>query len=212
MAKSFLAAVFAANVKRLLVELGKSQADLASHMEVSPPIVSRMLSGKHPPTQKTQDAVADFLGVEVEDLFVEANSPLAFPVRATAGAGPGKDDIPEGETLDLGRLVKAAKETVVVRGDSMAAVGLHDGDVVMVRGGEKAKSGDIVVAWIHELQGCVVKQLYVKGNRRYLNPRGVDQSEQTVILMTDEDRIEGVCMFSIHPLEADLLTGKPRKL
>ncbi|WP_214275361.1 hypothetical protein, partial [Escherichia coli] len=65
---------------------------------------------------------------------------------------------------------------------------------------------------IQDMQGCVVKQLLVKGKRHFLNPRSGEDETAEVIFMKDNERIEGVCLFSIHPLGIDLLSGTLKKL
>jgi SOS-response transcriptional repressor LexA len=195
MAESFLGKLFAANVRRILELLGWSQGELARRMGVSTGVVSRMLSGSMP-SLPTQQTVAGLLKVDIEDLFADTaeGADLELPVRATAGAGPGRDDPEEyGKTLNLTRLFKGAREVVHVRGDSMVEAGIHDGDIVLVKPKPKYQSKDIVVAWIHDLEGCVVKQLLVKGKNIFLNPRSADDSTATPILLGERDRIEGVC-------------------
>ncbi|MGM0914285.1 MAG: LexA family protein [Pseudomonadota bacterium] len=98
--------------------------------------------------------------------------PLPFPLILTRGGlsgfpSPAQDY--EGRTLDLNeRLVKRAASTffMMVTGDSMEALGIHAGDLLVVDSAIEPRPGHILVASVEgEL---VVKRYELLGNRPYL--------------------------------------------
>ena len=52
---------------------------------------------------------------------------------------------------------------LTVEGDSMTGVGINDGDTVVVQRSDTARSGEIVVAYIHEENKATLKTLRMKG-------------------------------------------------
>jgi DNA polymerase V len=98
--------------------------------------------------------------------------PLPFPLMLTRGGlsgfpSPAQDY--EGRTLDLNeRLVKRAASTffMTVTGDSMEALGIHAGDLLVVDSAIEPRPGHILVASVEgEL---VVKRYELLGKRPYL--------------------------------------------
>ncbi len=61
--------VFIENVESLLKKKGWSKSELARQLEVTLPVVSRMLGGKRAPNAGTMADVATALGVDVCDLL-----------------------------------------------------------------------------------------------------------------------------------------------
>jgi len=53
---------------------------------------------------------------------------------------------------------------LTVDGDSMTGVGINDGDTVVVQKCDTARTGEIVVAYIHEDNKATLKTLRMKGN------------------------------------------------
>lgn len=81
------------------------------------------------------------------------------PVEATA------------EWLNIDEYVRAGSPSVVyirVFGDSMEDVGIHDGDLLVVRRTESARSGEVVIA---DINGeFTIKRLNQEQNHLYLVP------------------------------------------
>ena len=77
-------------------------------------------------------------------------------------AAKGHDD-----TIPVpGFLIPSAGEhyALTVEGDSMTGVGINDGDTVVVQRSDTARSGEIVVAYIHEENKATLKTLRMKGD------------------------------------------------
>jgi transcriptional regulator with XRE-family HTH domain len=59
------------NIRRLLVQRGWNQSDLARHSGVGTDNISRYLRGKYVPNAKHLGKIADALGVQASDLYRE---------------------------------------------------------------------------------------------------------------------------------------------
>lgn len=99
---------------------------------------------------------------------LELPHPLALGRAGLAGfPSPAQDH--EGRTLDLNeRLVKCPSATffMTVTGDSMEALGIHAGDLLVIDSAIEPRPGHILVASVEgEL---VVKRYELIGNRPYL--------------------------------------------
>ena len=67
---------------------------------------------------------------------------------------------------------------LTVEGDSMTGAGIHDGDTVVVQRCETARSGEIVVAYIHEENKATLKTLRMRGDSIALEPENPNYETQ----------------------------------
>ena len=67
---------------------------------------------------------------------------------------------------------------LTVEGDSMTGVGINDGDTVVVEKTDAARSGEIVVAYIHEENKATLKTLRMKGKSIALEAENPDYETQ----------------------------------
>ena len=75
-----------------------------------------------------------------------------------------------------------------ISGDSMVEAGIFDGDTVVIKSGDTADSGDIVVALVDE-QEATLKTLRKQGPQVALEP--ANQGHSTQVLPADRVRIQG---------------------
>lgn len=77
-------------------------------------------------------------------------------------------------------LVPASGEhyALTVEGDSMIRAGINDGDTVVVQRCDTARSGEIVVAYIHEENKATLKTLRMKGESIALEPENENYETQ----------------------------------
>lgn len=68
--------LFAKNLKRVMLEREKSQADIANGIGVSQPTVSSWMTAKKVPRMETIDRLCVFLHCRRSDLMEENNRPL----------------------------------------------------------------------------------------------------------------------------------------
>jgi repressor LexA len=75
-----------------------------------------------------------------------------------------------------------------VAGDSMIEAGIHDGDTVVIRKGEAAENGQVVVALVDENE-VTLKRLRRRGNSIALEP--ANARHETRIFPADRVRVQG---------------------
>ncbi len=83
-----------------------------------------------------------------------------------------------------------------VRGDSMIGAGILEGDLVIVKPTREVRSGDIVVALLHD--EATVKRFIEIGGRRYLKP---ENPKYENIYPQDEWTVQGKVVGVIRQLE-----------
>jgi repressor LexA len=79
-------------------------------------------------------------------------------------------------------------------GDSMDAVGINDGDLVLVKQQNSAENGDKVVALIDE--EATIKEFQRQENAVVLKPRSTNKTHQPIIL-TRNFQVQGVVVMTI---------------
>jgi repressor LexA len=75
-----------------------------------------------------------------------------------------------------------------VAGDSMIDAGIHDGDIVVIKRGETAETGDIVVALVDENE-VTLKRLRRRGASIALEP--ANPAHETRIFGPDQVKVQG---------------------
>ncbi len=125
---------------------------------------------------------------------------IAVPLLGTITAGSPimvEENIEEWINLPSS-LLRSRKDVFLlkVRGDSMTGAGILEGDLVIVRPVREAKSGDIVVALLHD--EATVKRFVQVNGRRYLKP---ENSKYQNIYPDDEWTIQGKVVGVIRELE-----------
>ena len=81
------------------------------------------------------------------------------------------------------------------RGDSMTGAGIDDGDLVLIRKQEEARSGDIVVAYV-EGEGNTLKRYRRYGNTVFLHPENPKYRD----IPLRDCRIQGIAVSVIKQL------------
>lgn len=181
-------AAFAARLKRLRKKAGMTQQELADASKVSIGGIRDLEQKKNGPTVETVKKLATALGVPESVLLDESEQPepprmgrppkqvavvpASICVAGAVSAGPGSVEQFEGEYLDVPGLYEGCV-AYLVRGRSMEAVGIRDGCHIVVRQTPDADPGEIVVAYIDEETGTVVKKLGA-GKKTLLSMPGDD--------------------------------------
>ena len=75
-----------------------------------------------------------------------------------------------------------------VSGDSMIDAGIFDGDTVLIRKGETAENGQIVVALVHDNE-VTLKRLRKRGNTIALEP--ANERHQVQVLPAEQVKVQG---------------------
>lgn len=109
---------------KALAEAGKSQADLARHLGLAPPIINKMVKGSREIKSREADAIRAFLGeaqpsyapahttvtgsemrgaVNVGTLVYRDDLPKDLPILGTVSGGPGGFQMDNGTAIDRAR-------------------------------------------------------------------------------------------------------------
>src|SRR6266699_3802062 len=121
----------------------------------------------------------------------EGGRPVAVPVMGRIAAGTPIEAIQtRSHTISIPPDLLSAGEhfALEVRGDSMIEAGILDGDLVLIRRGEGADTGDIVVALIDE-EEATLKRFRRRGASIALEP--ANTSHEVRILPQNRVKIQG---------------------
>jgi repressor LexA len=121
----------------------------------------------------------------------EGGRPVAVPVMGRIAAGTPIEAIQtRSHTISIPPDLLSAGEhfALEVRGDSMIEAGILDGDLVLIRRGETADTGDIVVALIDE-EEATLKRFRRRGASIALEP--ANSSHEVRILPPSRVKIQG---------------------
>ncbi len=121
----------------------------------------------------------------------EGGRPVAVPVMGRIAAGTPIEAIQtRSHTISIPPDLLSAGEhfALEVRGDSMIEAGILDGDLVLIRRGEGADTGDIVVALIDE-EEATLKRFRRRGASIALEP--ANTSHEVRILPPSRVKIQG---------------------
>ena len=162
-----------------------SRAEIARKTGINPAHVTTTLGGKKGLSVGALTQYSEAVGLKVLSPQTEG-----LPLIGLVAAGSGADD-----PADMGTFIHPhetyAKADCVYRvsGLSMRDVGILDGDILAVRRGDVAHSGDIVVAWVRD-RGMLVKRLKVASDGR--NYLWSEDGTGEPIPLGEEDRIHGI--------------------
>lgn len=180
-----------------------------------PPTVSEMARALK---VKSKNAVAKLLAaLEEKNLLKRDGTARGIKVRDEYGnqvrsgllAVPLLGSVPAGgpliveqhveEWINLPQsLVRSRKDVFLlqVRGDSMTGAGILEGDLVIVKPTREIRSGDIVVALLHD-EATVKRYIEIRG-RKYLKP---ENSKYENIFPQEEWTVQGKVVGVIRQLE-----------
>lgn len=121
----------------------------------------------------------------------------SLPLLGRIAAGHPIEAIPDEETLNLTEFLLGPNRFALrVQGDSMIEAGILDGDTVIIRRGETANDGDIVVALI-DAENATLKRFHRRfGNKIELAPE--NRSLRPLILDDHRVQIQGVLVSQLR--------------
>lgn len=128
-----------------------------------------------------------------------AGSARGIALMGRIAAGKPIEAIEQGETLDLGELLRLRGEgerfMLQVKGDSMIGDGILDGDYVVVERGPSAEDGQTVVALMPD-GSATLKRFYREKGRVRLQPANPTMKP----IYVKEVNIQGVVRGVIRPM------------
>lgn len=167
-----LKATFSSNLNYYIKSANMNTADLAAALSVPFSTVADWVHGRKYPRMDKVQAIADYFGILKSDLTEERSSllPNAVPIdlstyhripilgRISAGLPLYADEHIEGYTLtDLNG--GAEYFGLRVQGDSMNALRINDGDIIIVRRQEEVEQGEVAVVLV-DGEDATVKRFY----------------------------------------------------
>ena len=181
-----LKATFSANLNYYIKHANMNTAGLAAALCVPFSTVSDWVHGRKYPRMDKVQAIADYFGITKSDL-TEERSPLpsgAVPIdlsschripilgRISAGLPLYAEEHVEGYTLtDLNG--GAEYFGLRVQGDSMNALRINDGDIIIVRRQEEVEQGEVAVVLVDE-EDATVKRFYCSDTTVTLMPQSTN--------------------------------------
>ena len=117
---------------------------------------------------------------------------IQLPLYGRIAAGLPIEAIRDAATqieVPLALLGSGEHYALEVAGDSMIDAGILDGDTVIIRRGETAENGQVVVALVDENE-VTLKRLRRRGNSIALEP--ANRAYETRILPTDRVKVQGI--------------------
>lgn len=116
---------------------------------------------------------------------------IALPMFGKIAAGSPIEALrDQGQAVDVPTAMLSGGEhyALEVAGDSMIEAGIMDGDTVVIRRGDAAENGDIVVALVDETE-VTLKRLRRRGNSVALEP--ANRTHETRIFGPDRVQVQG---------------------
>lgn len=192
--------VFAKNLKNLLQQNGVSQADLVARFGITASTVSDWCTGKKYPRVDKIQLLADYFGVNraalTEDAAPEQQPYMPtyrIPIlgRVSAGLPLYAEENIEGYTY-IEKSPGMEYFALRVQGDSMNAVRIYDGDILIVRRQYIVENGEIAVVVVDDDE-TTVKRFYQDGRQITLMPQSLNPAHvpQNYNLNTTRVRVLG---------------------
>ena len=193
--------IFASNLRRIADEKQITQADIVAETKCSSATVSDWFNGKKYYGPNRMQRIADILGVCMSDLIDNHSQPSlppdAIPYaptqripilgRISAGLPLYADEQIEGYTytdLNHGGEYFALR----VHGDSMDAIRIYDGDLLIIRKQDVVEDGEIAVVMVNDDE-ATVKCWYRRESIVMLEPKSTNPTHQMQIYDAKETPI-----------------------
>lgn len=191
--------IFSDNLNYYMKKQGKSQADIVADLDINKSTISTWCNGTKMPRMGTIQTLADYFGIKKSALVEERLSipPDAFPyihermvplplIGAVNCGTPlfAEDNIEE--YIDTPASDITTSETYFwlrAKGDSMINLGIHEGDLLLIRQQNDVNSGDIAVVAVNG-DDATLKRVIKKENAIALQPE--NPAYQTQIFVGQE--------------------------
>lgn len=209
---------FASVMKRLRIERGITQEQLASLLKVSRSTIGMYETGSREPDFETCEAIADIFNVDMDYLMGRSNVERKHPITPPTTVPPGFEPLPRmvkrpligdiacGEPITAEQNVADyvdVPETVHCdfclrcHGDSMVDAGIQDNDVVYIRVQPQVEDGEIAAVRIGG--EATLKRVYYDGQSLTLMPANSSYRPKTYSGPELENiRIEGKAVGFTH--------------
>lgn len=188
---------FASVIKRLRIERGITQEQLASMLKVSRSTIGMYETGSREPDFETCEAIADIFNVDMDYLLGRSIFERKDPVLPSNAipVGPGQQ-IPVLGSVRCGQPMYAegnidsyvpyignsgeAYFALRAVGDSMNAAGINEGDLVIVRQQDSVDPNTIAVVCVNGDE-ATLKRFRQEGNTVFLMPQSTNPEHQVQV-------------------------------
>lgn len=188
---------FASVIKRLRIERGITQEQLASMLKVSRSTIGMYETGSREPDFETCEAIADIFNVDMDYLLGRSIFERKDPVLPSNAipVGPGQQ-IPVLGSVRCGQPMYAegnidgyvpyignSGETYFALravGDSMNSAGINEGDLVIVRQQDSVDPNTIAVVCVNGDE-ATLKRFRQEGNTVFLMPQSTNPEHQVQV-------------------------------
>jgi SOS-response transcriptional repressor LexA len=188
-------------LKKLLFTHDMKAVDLAREVNVPPPTIHRLITGKSTrPYQSSLKPIAEFFQVSVEQLLGEqplletaelATSFTQVPfIEWTRLLSKDTKEIKEFEKIPFSGRISHNSFATKLSDSSMEPV-FSRGSLLIFDRDKAPKDRSYVLAHIQNASSPVFRQLIVDLDHRYLKPLNPDLNIHTMRLLTDKDQILG---------------------
>lgn len=191
------------NIKEIRIEKGYDSArKVAELLGIPYSTYMGYESSVREPDYKTLLKFADFFGVSTDALLGRSEKGKQIPVLGLIRAGlPLLAEQNYSEEITVGQFEKDADFALRVTGDSMIYAGIREGDIVLMQQAERAVTGQIVAAVVHDMDCMATLKYFINGRApvlRAANPKYPDQP------ITSSHRIIGVYCGLVRTEEPSL--------
>ena len=209
---------FASVMKRLRIERGITQEQLASLLKVSRSTIGMYETGSREPDFETCEAIADIFNVDMDYLMGRSNVERKHPITPPTTVPPGFEPLPRmvkkpligdiacGEPITAEQNVADYVDVpesvhcdfcLRCHGDSMVDAGIQDNDVVYIRIQPEVEDGEIAAVRIGG--EATLKRVYYDGQSLTLMPANSSYRPKTYSGQELENiRIEGKAVGFTH--------------
>ena len=153
-------------LREIRIVKGISQRALADEVGIHFASISKIERGVESCGESTLRKLAEALDADVELLLGQAgHKTLPYRVLGNIAAGEPIETAEHIETFDLtDHFAPTEHYMLKVRGDSMIRAGINDGDLAIIRHGDAARNGDVIVAIVGDEEATL--KTYTKSGRQ----------------------------------------------
>ena len=171
------------------IEIVKLPESLGGPSEIRGGFQPRVIEGPHPSPSQPANILPEEVVLHARELPVMGKIAAGVPIEAISHVDHHVA-VP-GQMLRSGGTHYALE----VKGDSMIEAGINDGDVVIIREGETADNGEIVVALVED-QEATLKRFHQNGNSIALE--AANPAYETRVYPSDQVKVQGTLVGLIR--------------
>ncbi len=160
---------FGSRIRRLREAKGLTQVDMAKALSLANSTISQYEADRRNPDSDTLIRLSDFFRVSIDYLLCRTHKTITDLLSTVPILGTIRAGLPLlAEENWIGEVEAPAEwrgdYALRVEGDSLSWVGIHDGDIAILRQTEVAQHGMIVAAGIEDMEWTATLKFYIREN------------------------------------------------